>query len=364
MQDEFPIFTPVQLLGAFKEDSKMEMFWKPMVFNNAPIFSDDKEIEFSKISTLRRIAPFVRPDSDGVPIYNNRETVERIKPAYIKMEDAVKASEFTGRREVGAGELGAAGQGKPLTPQERWLFRIAEITRQHEYAKEIRLEVMCFQAIADGIVQVVYDDTNTVNNVNFGRRPEHDITLAPGALWTDPGVNPLNDLSNFRRIMHRPTGPTAAERFTARYTVLVMGVEAGEAFRNNEQVREELDVDIANFRGKTTVNRQVLEGTDIELIGVLNNGVEVYIYNEYFEDADGNIVDIMDPRDVVALNPKMVNGQIAYGTIENFAADLKSMAMFPNMYKSKDGRDVFLCHESAPMVFPIHPNATLRARGV
>ena len=362
--DEFPIFTPVELLGAFKEDSKLELFWMPMAFTDAPIFSDDKEIEFSKISTLRRIAPFVRPDADGVPIYNNRETVERIKPAYIKMEDAVKASEFTGRREVGAGELGAAGQGKALTPQERWLFRIAEITKQHEDAKMIRLEVMCFQALADGIVRVEYDDTGTINNVNFGRDPAHDITLLPGQLWTDPGVNPLNDLTAWRRIMHRPTGPAAVNRFKGRFTMLVMGVDAAEAFRQNEQVREELDVDIANFRGKTIVNAQVLEATDIELIGVLNSGVEVYAYNEYFEDENGDIVNIMDPRDVVALNPRMVKGQIAYGTIESFAADLQSMSMFPNMYSSKDGRDIFLCHESAPMVFPINPNATLRARVV
>ena len=362
--EDFPIYTPVELLGAFKEDSKLELFWMPLAFGGAPIFSDDAEIEFSKISTLRRIAPFVRPDADGVPIYNNRETVERIKPAYIKMEDAVKASEFTGRREIGAGELGAAGQRAPLTPKERWLFRIAEITKQHEDAKQIRLEVMCFQALADGIVRVQYDDTNTVNNVNFGRDPAHDITLTAGSLWTDAGVNPLDDLSAWRRIMHRPTGPAAANRFKGKFTMLVMGIEAAEAFRKNEAVREELDVDVANFRGKTIVNRQVLDGTDIELIGVLNSGVEVYAYNEYYEDENGEIVSIMDPRDVVALNPRMVNGQIAYGTIESFAADLQSMPMFPNMYGSKDGRDIFLSHESAPMVFPVNPNATLRARVV
>lgn len=361
-QDSFPIFTPVQLLGAFGEDSKTEKFWKSMCFSSAPIFSDDRSIEFTKYNTLRRVAPFVRPQSDGLPIYSNRETVERVRTAYIKMEDTVRANDFTGRREIGAGELGGRGQRMPLTPRQRWNFRISEITKQHEEAKENRLELMCFQAIANAVVEVRYADTNTVDNVVFERDPAHTIQNVPGTFWNEPGVNPLLQISEWRRIMHRPTGPQARNRFKAKPTMFVMGRLAGEAFRTSEEVRRELDVDIKNMGGKTEVNRQVLEGMDIELIGRLNDGSPVYIYNEYFEDENGQIVEIMDPRDVIALNPAMVNGQVAYGTIENFKADLASLEIFPSMYPSQNGSAIFLCHESAPMVFPVNPNATLRAR--
>lgn len=362
--ENFPIYTPVQLLGSQREDNKLPMFWKNLAFGGTPIFSDDREIEFSKFNSLRRVAPFVQPTSDGVPIYNNRETVERVSTAYIKLKDSVKADEFTGRREVGAGELGAAGQRSPLTPRQRWNFRIAEITAQHEAAIDNTIEIMCFQALADGIVQVRDDETNAVNNVNFGRDPAHTITLTGSALWTDPASDPIADLSSWRRIMQRPTGPEAANRFKARFTMLIMGVQAAEAFRSNAKVQELLNTEVANMNGKTIVNADMLDGLDIELIGRLRDGTPVWSYNEYVEDASGAIVPVMDPRDVIALNPTAVKGEIAYGSIANFKADLEALTVFPNMFPNQDGSQVFLSHESAPMVIPVNPNATLRARVV
>lgn len=365
--ENFPIYTPVQLLGSQREDNGLPMFWKNLAFGGTPIFSDDRKIQFSKISSLRRVAPFVQPTSDGVPIYNNRETVEEVSTAYIKLKDSVKADEFTGRREVGAGELGGAGQRAPLTPHERWKFRVAEITAQHETAINNTIEIMCFQALADGIVQVKDDEetgTNAVNNVNFGRDSAHTITLTGTALWTNAASDPIANLSSWRRIMQRPTGPNAANRFKARFTMLVMGVQAAEAFRTNAKVQELLNTETANMGDKTIVNADVLDGLDIELIGVLRDGTPVWSYNEYYEDADGEIEAVMDPRDVIALNPTAVKGEIAYGSIANFKAELGSRPVFPNMFSNLDGSQVFLSHESAPMVIPVNPNATLRARVV
>lgn len=356
--DEFPIYTPVQLLGTFREDNELPSFWRQLAFSGAPIFSDDRDIEFSKSNTLRRVAPFVSPDSEGVAIYNNRETVSRITTAYIKLLDTVHASDFTGKLEVGAGELGA---GRKLTPAQRWRYRIAELTVQHETAINNRIELMCFEAIATGIVTVRDDDTNSVVYVNFGRDASHSITLSGTALWDNAASDPLGNFTAWKSLARRPKGPNTSQRHGAAPTLWIMGREAAEAFRKNEAVRKELDNNYAR-PSQTLINTGVLEGLDIEYIGRLNNGDDIWMYNEYYEDADGDIVEIMNSKDVIGINPAAVNGQIAFGTIANFKADLASMERFPNMFENQSGSAIFMTNESAPMVFPVNPNATLRAR--
>lgn len=354
----FPIYTPVQLLGTFREDSKLPSFWRDLAFSGAPIFSDDRDIEFSKVNSLRRVAPFVSPSSEGVAIYNNRETVSRVTTAYIKLLDSVRAEDFTGKLEVGAGELGA---GRKLTPAQRWNFRIAELTVQHETAINNRIELMCFEAIADGIVTVRDDDTNAVTYVNFGRDPSHTITLSGAALWSATTSDPLGNFTAWKTLARRPKGPASSQRFGSAPVLWIMGASAAAAFRANEAVKKELDLNYART-SQTRINTGVLDGLDIEYIGRLNNGDDVWMYNEYYEDVNGDIVPVMDPRDVIGINPAAVNGQIAFGTIANFKANLASMERFPNMFPNASGSEVYLSNESAPMVFPVNPNATLRAR--
>lgn len=358
--DQFPIFTPVELLGSYREDNKLPSFWRELAFSGAPIFSDDRTIEFKKYHTLRRVAPFVSPDSEGVAIYNNRETVNRVDTAYIKMTDAVRPGDFSGQLEVGAGELGA---GAKLTPAQRWNFRVAEIASQHDVAIDNRIELMCAEAIISGIVTVTDEESGIVVYVNFGRDASHDITLVGTDLWTDAASDPLADISGWKSLARRPKGPTSAERFGAAPTLWIMGTQAAEAFRKNDAVKAELDTNYVRS-SQTRINTGALEGLDIEYIGRLNNGDDIWMYNEYYEDAAGAIVPVMDPRDVVGLAPARVEGVIAYGTIENFKAELGSMPKFPNMWATPDGKAVFMSTESAPMVIPVHPNATLRARVV
>lgn len=358
--EQFPIYTPVQLLGFYVEDNRLPSFWRALVFNQTPIYLDDRTLEFSKSNTLRRVAPFVSPSSEGVAIYNNRETVSRIDTAYIKLKDAVRAEEFTGRREVGAGEL---GQRRTLTPAERWRYRSAEIARQHVVAIDNTIELMCFQAVAFGIVTVRNDETNIPVFVNFGRDASHTITLGAGEYWSivDGSVNPLSDISDWKSLARRPKGPTSSERFGSAPNLWIMGSAAAQAFRTNPEVRKELDLNYAR-PSQTLLNTGALEGLDIEYIGRLNNGDEVWLYNEYYEDAAGEIVAIMDPKDVIGINPSAVNGQIAFGTIANFKAQLSSMDYFPNMYPNESGSEIYMSTESAPMVLPVHPNATMRIR--
>ena len=354
----FPIYTPVQLLGLFREDSTLPSFWRDLAFNGTPIFSEDRDIEFSKTNSLRRVAPFVSPTSEGVAIYNNRETVSRITTAYIKLLDGVHAADFTGKLEVGAGELGA---GAKLTPSQRWNFRIAELTIQHEAAISNRIELMCFEAIADGIVTVRDDETNTVVYVNFGRDASHTITLVGTALWSNAASDPLGDISAWKTLARRPKGPNTSQRFGAAPVLWIMGTEAAQAFRTNAKVKAELDLNYART-SQTRINTGALEGLDIEYIGRLNNGDDVWMYNEYYEDAAGTIVPVMGPKDVIGLNPVAVGGEIAFGSIVNFKANLGSMERFPNMFSNQSGSEIFMTNECAPMVFPVNPNATLRAR--
>jgi hypothetical protein len=52
--------------------------------------STDEYIDFEKLPrSNRKLAPFVMPMGQGKPIYTDRSTAYRFKPAYIKLRDAV-----------------------------------------------------------------------------------------------------------------------------------------------------------------------------------------------------------------------------------------------------------------------------------
>lgn len=356
--DTFPIYTPVQLLGLFVEDNQLPTFWRNLCFGNAPIYSDDKDIEFSKSSTLRRVAPVVSPESEGLPIYNARAAVRRVRPAYTKLLDAVRPGDFTGKRVV-PNEVGAGV--RAMTPAERWASRVAEILRQHSNAIDTLIELMCFQAVSTGVVRVVDDETGAINIVNFGRSAAHTITLGAGLRWDEAGSDPLADIENWKALAAGPKGPQPEDRFGAAPTVWVMGRAAAKAFRKNVKVKAELDL---NYRrpDQSVVQTGVLNGARVEYIGSLNNGDQLWMYDEYTEDAAGTQTLVMDTRDVIGVNPAAFAGTIAYGTIENFNADLATLERFPSMYANTNGSAIYLQNESAPLPIAVNPNATLRAR--
>jgi hypothetical protein len=131
--------------------------------------------------------------------------------------------------------------------------------------------------------------------------------------------------------------------------------------RQDSTIRELLKTDyLPSQRNNMDLNLGVMEGLDVEWVGRINGTTDVYVYSDYYE-RDGNIVEFMNPRDIVMTGPN-VQGVRCFGAIQDVASNFQPLAMFPKMWSENDPSVTFIMTQSAPLMVPVNVNNTFRAR--
>jgi hypothetical protein len=343
------IYNTTTLLGTMRQFEPVSDYWLSLGFGSTVQF-DTEEVDFNKIQENRKIAPLVVPTAQGVPIYSAAEERVSLKPAYVKPKDAVSASRVI-RRVAGFGELNNTA---PMSPQQRYAAIVADILRQHREAIERRWEWMASEAIQHG--QVTLEDDNYPRKVvDFKRLASHTITLPGGGRWGDAGVSILGLLESWKTMMRRAKFGGVANRVT-------IGTGAWEVMQDDAEIRELLKTDYSpETKNGLGINLGVREGLEVEWVGRVNGTTDVYVYSDYYEDENGNAVEFMDSRDVVLTSPSM-NGVRCFAAIQDVASNFAPLAIFPKMWNAEDPSATFVMSQSAPIMVPMNPNATLRAR--
>ena len=348
------VYDTSTLLGVMVDNDMMEPpsnYWLSLGFQSTVQF-DDEFVDFSKLQENRKIAPLVVPTAQGVPIYSAAEKTSRVKPAYVKPKDAVSATRVI-RRVAGFGELNSSA---PMSPQQRYAAIVADILRQHRRAIERRWEWLAAEATLNGTV-TLEDDNYPKTVVDFQRDAGHTVTLTSGNRWGDSGVSIMGLLESWKKTMRRAKHGGPANRIT-------VGTEAWEIMRQDDEIRELLKTDYApGQKNGLDINLGVLEGLDVEWVGRVNGTTDVYVYSDYYEQDDGSVVEFMDPRDVVLTGPNL-NGVQCFGAIQDINANFQPLAIFPKMWPEQDPSATFVMSQSAPLMVPLNPNATFRARVV
>jgi hypothetical protein len=343
------IFDTSTLLGVMREIEPPSNYWLNLCFPETINFTDEY-VDLARIEGQRKVAPLVVPTAQGKPIYGRAERTARFKPAYLKPKDPISDSRML-RRTAGMGELLAQ---RPMTPGERYNAIIADVQLEHRDAIFRRWEWMAAQAILNSKV-LLEDDGYPTALVDFGRDAGHDIILGAGARWGDAGVSIMSNLEAWGIMVRRASfgGPTNR---------LTVGVDAWDAMKMDPEIRELLNV---NFRSNANVNLNLglREGLDVEYVGRLSNSLEVYVYSDYYQGFNGEIIPFMDPRDVVLTGPN-IRGIKCFGAILDKKAGFQAVPVFPKMWDSEDPSATFIMTQSAPLMVPMNPNNSLRARVV
>lgn len=343
------IYETSTLLGVMRQFEPASNYWLNLCFNSTVQF-DTEEVDFNKIQENRKIAPLVVPTAQGVPIYSAAEERFSLKPAYVKPKDPVSASRVI-RRVAGFGELNSSA---PMSPQQRYMAIVADILRQHREAIERRWEWMASEAIQNGSV-TLEDDKYPRKVVDFKRSASHTITLGAGSRWGESGVSILNNLESWKTMMRRAKFGGVVNRVT-------VGTDAWDTMRDDAEIRDLLKTDYnPNQRNGLDLNLGVREGLEVEWVGRVNGTTDIYVYSDYYEDEDGATVDFMDSRDVVLTSPS-IQGVRCFAAIQDVKAGFAPLAIFPKMWNAEDPSATFVMSQSAPIMVPMNPNASLKAR--
>lgn len=321
--------------------------------------STQEEILFDKINASRRIAPFMLPNLPGRPIYRREgERIYSFKPAYTKPKDAVRPVEMLA---MGPGEI-VERTGR-MTPQGRFDAEVIRITQFHRNAITRLWEYMAARALIDGAITIRYqtDAATTPGHsvtIDFGRAAGHTITLGAGARWGDAGVSVFDNIQAWVDIV-------AAAEFGGNVTDVIMGAQAAAAFLADESIKEKLDT---QYRGSEEVMiRRGLIRTDpldpFTYLGTLGSGVSCWRVSgpgNTFQNDDGTFTNIIGPKEALLVSPG-VDGVRAFGAILDHHAQLQVYDIFPKMFDQDDPPARFIMSQSAPLMIPVNPNATLKA---
>lgn len=332
-----------QLLGVMQEIVPPSSYFLDLCFPTTVTF-DTEYVDFEKLVSNRKLAPFVVPHAKGRPIYSEGSNVTRIKPAYIKPKDAVNPSRLLTRR---PGQLLVPDQGSPAA---RYQALVADIVGDHRAAIERRWEWMAAQAILNGKV-IISDEDSPERTVDFGRDNNNTVTLSGGAEWNNPASDPIADINEWRRqIKNQPFGGIVNR--------ITLGADANQAFINHPRVREQLDTQVRGTNA--TLNTGVYEGHDAEYVGRIGT-LEVWVYSGWYTAEDGTSVQYMDPKDIVLTGPA-VQGVRAFGAILDENANFNALPIHSKMWQEQDPARTFVMSQSSPIMVPVNPNNTLRAK--
>lgn len=304
--------------------------------------SQTEHIAFDVEAGARRMAPFVSPLVQGKVVASKGYSTKTFEPAYVKDKrvfDPTKAL----KRMIGE-QIGGS-----MTPQDRTMANLRyELDDQVKLVTR-RLEWMAAQALFGGKVTVTGESYPTVV-VDFGRNTSHSIVKASNAKWSSPDVNPLNDLQDWALgLVLKDSGAVARD--------VIMTVEAWEAFRENPFVKQRWNTLNSN-RPDLSMNAQVEAGG--AYMGSID-GFNIFVYADWYVDPVDGIEKPMLPAGTVILVSEQVDGVRAFGAIRDETAGYQPLPYYPKSWVENDPAVRYLLMQSAPLVYPSRPNATLSA---
>lgn len=336
------MYDTLELIGMFEAlDHQPRQFFYRRYFPTVITF-ETEEIMFDKISSSRRIAPYVHPMVQGRAQAVPGWQTNTFKPAYVKPKAVVTPNMAIKRRpgeRVGGGEQSL---------QQKLNRVIAQILEDHDDQVARREEYMAIEVMRTGKLTVESPEFPKMV-VDFGRPNGHTEALTLGDRWGETGVEPLEDLLEWGNMVQAASGVFPTD--------VVFDPLAAGLFLKNAKLKEIMD------------NRRQRSG-DFELIGTMSGNDAVYIgsigqfnfyqYQQVYTDDAGANQKMIPDYSVFMSNPQGFEGFATYGAILDVNA-MQAMQRFPKMWEQNDPSAVVLMTQAAPLPVTARPEASFYA---
>lgn len=338
----FEILETHEMLEVVRTVPPLRTYWLDQFFDRVHN-SQSEWIDFDIIDKSNRLAPFVAPNVQGQPIVQRGFSTRKFKPAYLKPKSPLDPARLL-LRQAGEAPLGA------MSLQQREDAIVADILTEHRDMITRRWEWMACQAIKDGAITIEGENYPRVT-LSFGRHTDNTEVLLTTEGWNQTTGLPLADIDTWMTGMQIRSGGYAPTRIT-------FSPEAFAAFLGNPSVIAMMD----SRRGSSmSVESSPGDGNPVRFAGRLPNGVELWVYNDTYEDNNGEQVRFLAAGEIVLTSPA-IGGVRAYGAIMDRKAQYQSLPIFQKMYEQEDPSGLFILSQSAPLMVPTRPNASMKVQ--
>jgi hypothetical protein len=213
-----------------------------------------------------------------------------------------------------------------------------------------RLEVMAAEVLRTGKATIKGDGYDSVI-VDFGRAANQTVTLGSGSQWGDTGVKPLENLEDWALTVAQASGATVTD--------VVFTVGAWRKFRDNADAQKAVDLQIgqlANFQ----IPLASIEG--LEFKGTIG-GKRLWVYTGWYVDPDtGSEVAIIPNGWVILVAQNGLLGTRHFGAIRDEEAGFQAREFFSKSWITPDPAIRYLLMQSAPLIVPYRPNASMAVK--
>ncbi|MFP4131812.1 MAG: major capsid protein [Thiohalospira sp.] len=282
----------------------------------------------------REIAPFQRPTAEGHVLADRGYETGVAKAPYLKPKTRTDADDLLKRR---PGENPYSDR----SPQERGREKLRTDMDRLRNGIRRREEWMATRGIVDGKVRVKGLDgaDNDVDyEIDYRMLDSHRVELTSADRWNDGG-DPVTDLMKWMSLISRDSGLTASHA--------LVGEDVARALLDNTKTQNLLD----NRRieaGQLELRQQ--GGRGVIYLG--NIGVDLYQYNEFYEDpASGDLKPIV-PADRVVVGSADAYCKRHYGVIQDVHAGNPEVEYFAKSWMDQDPPVRWVQVQSSPLPVP------------
>jgi len=300
-----------------------------------------EEIHFDVEADVMGLAPFVSPVVEGKAMTELGFTTKTFKPAYIKPKNVFDANRGM-KRVIGEALTGS------MSPQDRMRVLVANQLTVHRKQIQNRLEWMASSVLRTGAVTVV-GDLYPSTAVSYSRDAACTVTLTGGNRWGQTGVKVLDSLQDWADTVMLKSGSVPLD--------VVMEIGAWKQFRVDADVVTRLNNQRA-LGDRPTMGQSAINQQGLTLVGSID-GFNIWLYQGLYKDDNGAVQRHLPSGTVIMVGDLM--GYQAFGAIQDEEAGIQALPYFSKSWLEKDPGRRMVMTQSAPLVVPYRPNASLCA---
>lgn len=333
------IYTSEFLSGVVRNLKTPETFLLNRGFPRV-VTEDSEEIHFDVAPDKRRLAPFVAPQLEGKIVEVQGYNTQTFKPAYIKDKRALDPARNLKRA------LGEA-IGGTLSPQQRQQLLLAQELEDQMWMLQRRFEVMACEALRTGKQTITGDGYPTVV-VDFGRKATltKALTVGGGTAWGEAGVSPVDDIEDWCQEVLQESGMAPTD--------VVLERDAVKYLRADSKFKDAVDT---RRGGTSTIQLGPMIEKQAVLLGMLGN-LRIWMYQDWYVDENDTEQPLLPQYQVLILS-EAIEGVRHYGAIRDEEAGFQAVPWWPKSWVEKDPSVRYLLMQSAPLMVPYRPNASM-----
>ncbi|WP_265822527.1 major capsid protein [Geovibrio ferrireducens] len=308
----------------------------------APLDTTSVDIDIKKRGKSK-LAPFVSPMSNGIPMRKSGFETTNVKPAYIHLQTPFDVTELNNRI------AGESPYSRALSPSERLAEKVADALVEKRNSIAARVEYMAAQAIVEG--KTVIKGEGVDREIDYQRDADLSVELTLGDRWSQSGSKPISDLRAwFKQLAMEGYKPDT----------VIFGDNAMSAFLANTEVKEyfqALGYNVAALKPERDDNLGVVK------FAAPAEFATFFTYGEYYLDEDTSEITPLIPEDSVIVADSKADNRFYHGAIANMkAGGLVAMSEFVWSKDDENGKGTEVHIESSPLPALLHPNSVLVAK--